>query len=135
MDEMLYRPSFLIFVMFLALALALVSTLLNPEYSVTPKPKELEQGQAFSMVEGDLAIMKESNVTIFLKQIIYMPDAEGVRGMWSGKGASIILAKGSSITTTSLALERPDFSAYGLNISLVNVTEERVWFVVELSQL
>lgn len=132
MDEMLYRPSFLIFIMFLALALALASTLLNPEYSVTPKPKELKQGQAFSMVEGEMAIFKENNVTIFLKQIIYMPDAEGVRGVWSGKGAGIILTKGSSVTTTSLALERPDFSAYGMNISLVNVTEERVWFVIKL---
>ncbi|MBN2043066.1 MAG: hypothetical protein JW754_04650 [Candidatus Aenigmarchaeota archaeon] len=86
--------------------------------------------EPFLMEENQEAYMESENMTLLLKEIIYKPLVEGVRGVWSGKGASIMITKDGSITTTSLSIERNTFEVQGMEIVLGNVTTEFVEFTV-----
>ncbi len=90
-------------------------------------------GSPFRMAENATAYVPGTDFSLTLRDIIYMPLAEGVRGIWSGKGASIILKNDGDITTTSLSLERSRFGNYGYMVTLLNVTEEWAEFLLEES--
>jgi len=91
---------------------------------------EIKPYENFLLEEGQEARLENENMTLLLKEIIYKPLVEGVRGVWSGKGASIMITKDGSITTTALSIERNTFEIHGLEIVLGNVTSEMVEFTV-----
>ncbi len=91
---------------------------------------EAALSEPFILEEGQSAFLEDQNLTLYLEGVIYKPLAEDVRGVWSGKGAEIIIYRDGSMTTTSLSMERNTFGIQGTEIVLGNVTSESAGFTI-----